>query len=83
MWFVYILLCSDNSLYTGTSDDVEKRFQDHLSGNGAKYTRSHKPVKIVYTESFPTRGEALSREAEIKSWSRSKKIEILKLKLFS
>src|SRR3990167_422871 len=81
MWYVYILLCSDNSLYTGTSDDMEKRFQNHLSGKGAKYTRSHKPVKIIYKESFPTRGAALSREIKIKSWSRNKKISHLQLKL--
>jgi putative endonuclease len=50
MWFVYILLCADQSLYTGTTNDVAARFAAHLNGKGAKYTRSHKPVKIVYQE---------------------------------
>ena len=81
MWFVYILLCSDNSLYTGYSDDPEKRFLEHKKGKGAKYTKSHKPLKIAYTERFATKSEALKREIEIKSWPREKKIRILSLKL--
>ncbi len=78
MWFVYVLLCQDGSLYTGISPDPEKRFEQHLSGKGAKYTRSHKPVKIVYQEKFKSRSEALKREAEIKGWRRERKIRELK-----
>ncbi len=79
MWFVYILLCQDNSFYTGYSDNPEKRFLDHQNGKGAKYTKSHKPLKIIYREMFETKSEALKREIEIKSWPRSKKIENLNL----
>lgn len=79
MWFVYILLCSDNSLYTGYSDNPQKRFVDHQNGRGAKYTRSHKPIKILYQEQFTTKSEAMKRENEIKRWSRAKKIASLKL----
>jgi putative endonuclease len=79
MWFVYILLCQDGSFYTGATNNLEKRFLDHQSGRGGKYTRSHKPFKMVYSEKFPTQSEALKREIEIKSWSRGKKIKLLKL----
>lgn len=79
MWYVYILLCEDNSLYTGFSDDIEKRFLIHLSGKGSKYTRSHKPLKIIYSEKFETKSGALKRECEIKGWQRKKKIENLNL----
>ncbi len=81
MWYVYILLCVDKSLYTGISDDPEKRFIDHRNGKGSKYTRSHKPLKIVYKEVVESKSAALKREFEIKSWSREKKIKTLNLKL--
>jgi putative endonuclease len=77
MWFVYVLLCADNSLYTGYSDNPEKRFQEHKKGKGGRYTRSHKPLKIVYTEQLNSKSEALKRESVIKSWTRAKKIKIL------
>ena len=73
MYFVYILLCKDGSYYTGSTNDVEKRFKDHLEGRGARYTKSHKPVKIIYKEEFTSKSKALKREAEIKSWTRKKK----------
>lgn len=74
MWYIYVLQCDDGSLYTGSSTDIEKRFSLHQRGGGAKYTRAHKPIKILYQESFATKSEALKREHEIKSWSRQKKI---------
>ena len=74
MWHVYILLCEDGSLYTGSTNNLGKRFLEHKSGKGGKYTRSHKPIKLVYKEQLPTQSEALKKEAEIKSWSRQKKI---------
>ncbi len=83
MWCVYILLCSDNSLYTGSTNDLDKRFLTHSSGKGGKYTRSHKPLKIVHTEEFVTKSEALKREIEIKSWTRIKKISELNLSFSS
>jgi len=65
-FFVYILACEDGTLYTGYTTDLERRFSAHLSGKGAKYTRSHKPAGIVYYEVFDDRHEALSREWHIK-----------------
>jgi putative endonuclease len=79
MYFVYILLCSDNSFYTGSTNNVEKRFQDHVSGKGAKYTKSHKPIKIIYQEKFNTKSDALKREIEIKKLSRKEKETLLNL----
>ena len=79
MWFVYILLCEDGSLYTGYSNNVEQRFSDHKNGKGGRYTRSHKPVKLLYQEQFDTQSEALKREGQIKGWDRKKKIRILNL----
>jgi putative endonuclease len=79
MWWVYVLLCEDQSLYTGATNDPEKRFHDHLKGKGSRYTRSHKPLKIVYSEKLESKSQALKREIEIKSWSRDKKIKLLGL----
>ena len=79
MWHVYILLCKDRSLYTGYSNDVQHRFLDHKNGKGGHYTRSHKPVKLLYQAEFNTKSEALKRESQIKSWRREKKVKILKL----
>ncbi len=79
MWFVYILLCLDNSLYTGITNNLEKRFLEHKIGKGGKYTRSHKPIKILYSEEFKTKSLALKREIEIKSWKKEAKIRNLKL----
>ncbi len=79
MWHVYILLCEDGSLYTGSTNNLKKRFLDHKNGKGGHYTRSHKPVKLIYQENCGTKSEALKRESQIKSWSREKKISILDL----
>jgi putative endonuclease len=79
MYFVYVLLCEDGSLYTGSSNDVEKRFLVHQSGKGSKYTRSHKVKKIIYHAEFATKSEALKKEIEIKSWNRQQKISRLNL----
>jgi putative endonuclease len=59
---VYFLLLQNNSIYVGFTDDLDRRFQEHLNGTGAKATRESKPVKIIHTESFPNRTEALTRE---------------------
>jgi putative endonuclease len=80
MWHVYVLLCCDGSFYTGISTNPQKRFLEHKSGKGGAYTRSHKPVKIIYRQKHPDKSSALKREAQIKSWPRQKKIRILKLK---
>lgn len=81
MWFVYILLCEDGSFYTGYSNNPQKRFLDHKNGKGGRYTRSHKPIKIVYIEKLESKSSALKREDQIKGWSKAKKIKILDLEL--
>ncbi|OGH14741.1 MAG: hypothetical protein A2687_02715 [Candidatus Levybacteria bacterium RIFCSPHIGHO2_01_FULL_38_26] len=81
MWFVYILLCSDGSLYTGSSSNPKVRFIDHKNGKGGRYTRSHKPVKLLHTEQLESKSAALKRESQIKNWSRQNKIDILRLKI--
>lgn len=77
-WFVYILECADNSLYTGSTNNLEKRLAKHNSGKGAKYTRAHLPVKIVYSEKLANRSEANIREAAIKKLSRQEKLKLIK-----
>lgn len=76
-WFVYILECEDKSLYTGYSSDANKRFLTHCAGKGAKYTRSHKPRKILYTEKYNVKTEAMKRERQIKEWPRQKKLDFI------
>lgn len=71
--FTYILKCADGSLYTGWTNDLEKRIQAHNDGKGAKYTKSRRPVTLVYYERFATKEEAMSREYAIKQLSRRQK----------
>ncbi len=75
MYFFYILRCSDNSLYCGITTDVDRRLKEHNSDNikSAKYTRSRKPVVLVYQQKYPSIKEAMRREAEVKKWKKSKK----------
>jgi len=73
-WLVYLLECSDGSLYCGITKDLEGRVKAHNSGKGAKYTASRRPVKLVYTEVFGGKSEALKREHEIKKLSRNQKL---------
>lgn len=72
-WSVYILLCSDGSLYTGISTDVERRFRQHQSGDGAKYFRGRQPLCVVYQESGYNRKCASQREYQLKQLSRAEK----------
>lgn len=81
MWFVYTLLCEDGSLYTGYTNNIQQRFSTHKNGKGGRYTRSHKPLKIVHQERFATQSEALKRESQIKSWSRQRKITTLNINI--
>lgn len=78
-YYIYIILTEQNTLYCGYTDDVEKRFQTHLAGKGAKYTRSHKPVKIVYQQEFNTKSEAMKEERRIKKLSHKDKLELINL----
>jgi putative endonuclease len=76
-WFVYIILCSDNSLYTGITTDINKRFEQHKNKKGAKYFYSRSPRKVIYTEDNHDRSSASKREYEIKQYSRDKKLQLI------
>lgn len=77
MNYTYIVRCSDGSLYTGWTNNIEKRINDHNNGKGAKYTKSRRPVLLVYYEEFATKEEAMRREWEIKHLSRTEKLQII------
>ena len=79
-WFVYMLCCADGSLYTGYTDDVQRRLSTHQSGKGAKYTRSRLPVELAYWEELPDKSAALRREAAIKRLSRERKLKLIEEK---
>lgn len=74
----YILECSDGTLYTGWTNNLEKRIRAHNAGEGAKYTRARLPVKLVYAEHYSTKQEAMRREAQIKRLSRADKLTLVK-----
>lgn len=77
-YWVYILRCSDNTLYTGIAKDPYKRLQEHNSGKGAKYTRNRRPCKLLYKEPQSNRGAAQSREYQIKQLTRTEKLDLIK-----
>lgn len=76
IWHLYILRCADGSLYTGVTRDLSRRLRQHRSGQGARYTQAKGPVRLVYRERHMTQHEALSREAQIKRWTRAKKLAL-------
>jgi putative endonuclease len=77
-YFVYVLQCADDSLYVGSTNNIEKRLKQHNElKNGAHYTKIRRPVILKYTETLKTLKSARSREAEIKSWKRDKKLELI------
>lgn len=78
MCYVYILLCDDNTLYTGWTVNLDNRIAAHNRGKASKYTRGRLPVKLVYYESFDNKIEAQKREYEIKQFSRNKKLLLIK-----
>ena len=78
-YYVYILLCEEDSYYTGYAKDAERRVERHRKGQGAKYTRVHQFEKIVYVEEFDSRSEAMNREREIKTLSHSKKQRLMNM----
>jgi len=80
-WQVYIILCSDNSLYTGITTDIERRFLLHQAGRGAKYFRGRQPLQVVYLEDNHSRSSAAVREAGIKLMSRADKVNLVSLQL--
>ena len=76
-WRVYILICADKSLYTGVTNNLEKRLSVHNSGKGAKYTKARRPVVLVYEENAANRSAAQIREAEIKKLTRAAKLDLI------
>jgi len=72
-WFVYAVRCRDGSIYTGIATDVDRRVREHNAGTGGAYTRSKRPVQLMFKETYPDRSSALRREAEIKELSRAEK----------
>lgn len=76
-WYVYILECKDQSLYTGITDNLKRRFEEHKSGKGSKFTRAFKVNKLLYSEPCASKSEALKREAQIKSLPRKKKLAFI------
>lgn len=80
MNYTYVVTCRDGSLYTGWTNDLEKRIKAHNEGKGAKYTKSRRPVILSYYEEYETREMAMKREYEIKHLSRQKKLELINSK---
>lgn len=76
-WFVYILRCGDGTLYTGVTDDVQRRLAAHRAGKGAKYTRGRGPLELVYTQEQPDKSAALRREFQIKKLARPQKERLI------
>lgn len=75
--YTYMLRCSDDTFYIGWTNDLEKRLKAHNEGKGAKYTKSRRPVELIYYEAFSTKQEAMSREFHLKQLSRKEKEQLL------
>jgi putative endonuclease len=81
-FYVYILLCSDGSFYTGHTKNIDERTRLHANGKGARYTKTHKPKRVVHIELFATRAEAMKREREIKKMSHQQKLNLINTRNF-
>ena len=81
MYFVYLIECSDKSIYTGITTDVQRRFKEHKNKKGGHYTSSKQVVRVLYTEQYETRADALKRESQIKGWRQEKKLALVLNKL--
>jgi len=79
-WYVYIVTCKDKTLYTGITNNLNERIDAHNAGEGAKYTRGRRPVRLLHKEMFRSRGKALKREYEIKQLTKSRKEELISKK---
>ena len=77
MYFVYLIECGDKSIYTGITTNIARRFNEHKIGKGGHYTSSRQVVKVLHTEKFKTRSEALKREFENKNWHKKKKLSLV------
>ncbi|MFA5119053.1 MAG: GIY-YIG nuclease family protein [Candidatus Omnitrophota bacterium] len=78
IWFVYILKCKNSDLYAGITDDLQRRFKEHASGRGGHFTKSFGVEKILFYEQYLDKPSALKREAQIKGWTRKKKLALIK-----
>lgn len=78
MYFVYVILCDDDSLYTGITNNLERRIKEHQTKSGGHYTKSHRSIKLLYHEKFLNKAEAAKREKQIKGWRREKKLNLVK-----
>ena len=76
--YTYILQCANGEYYVGSTTDLDKRLQEHQAGLGAKFTRTHLPVKLVYYEEYPSISQAFGRERQLQGWSRAKKEALIK-----
>jgi len=76
-WYVYIIRCRDNRLYTGISNDVKRRVSEHNKGKGCKFTKCRYPVKLVYKEECGTRSAVRKRELEIQAFTRNRKLSLI------
>jgi len=77
MWFLYIVRDKVDNLYTGVTTDIDRRINEHNRGKGGGYTQAHRPVRLVYQELYRSQSKALKREAQIKRWSRQKKLALI------
>ncbi len=80
VYYIYIVLCRDGTLYIGYTDDLVRRLKAHNSGRGAKYTRSRLPVKLLYWEKYADKSTAMRREYALKQWTRAEKLALLQEK---
>lgn len=79
-YYVYVILCEDDSFYTGYTGNLDSRIRLHMNGKAARYTRIHKPKKLVYVEQFDSRTEAMRRERRVKRLNHRQKLELISLK---
>ena len=82
-WYVYLLRCADGSLYTGIAKDVSRRLEKHNAGKASRYTRSRRPVRLIYQEDRPNQSSALKREATIKAMTRQGKLALIRLSRYT
>lgn len=82
-YFVYMILCEDNSFYTGYTKNLNSRIRLHKNGKGARYTKMHKPKELVHVEEFSSRAEAMKREKRIKKLSHQQKLKLARVRIKS
>lgn len=78
MWYVYMLKCQDDAIYTGVTDDIDRRFKEHTKGKGGHYTNYNRPREVLYKEPFEDILNAEERERQIKRWSKAKKLALIR-----